>query len=127
PTRGNDSDSDVIVRSVGSWNDSVVGRVVAGALWLIVTHCQSVRSDVVRYGFDACSKQVGLPENGSRGVKPSRRWNSSDVPRNDPVVAPASRQACALPSEKLPPPLAGSSSLNTMLVSAISSGIALVL
>ena len=60
---------------------------VGVALWAIVTHFQSDRSAVEKYGFDACSKQVGEAENGNRGVNPRRRWNSSDVPLKEPVAA----------------------------------------
>src|SRR5688572_20277629 len=88
----------------------------------MVTHAQSVRSLVVKYGFDGCSKHVGSPENGKRGVKPSRRWNSSDVPRYEPDAAPASMHAWRPPPKPVMP-LAGPSSLNVIVVSACSSGI----
>ncbi len=33
-----------------------------------VTQPQSERSVAVKYGFDACSQQVGVAANGKRGV-----------------------------------------------------------
>ena len=95
------------------------------ATWLMVTHAQSLRSLVVKYGFDACSPQVGLPENGKRGVNPSRRWKISDVPLKSAcaTVAPP-RQFVKKP---VPLPVAGASSLNTSVEIACSIGIGLPL
>ena len=75
----------------------------------------------MKYGFDAWSLQiVVLVESRSCGVKPSRRWNRTDVPLYAPVATvPVPRHMPVLVADVMP----GASSLKTMLVSACSIGI----